>query len=62
MLLFVLARFDFVSILLSADVTVQDHRGLTPLHWAALQLDAQSLERLCMNIMDVDLSDGQGEK
>lgn len=46
----------------SADVSAQDRRGLTPLHWAALQLDVTSLERLCTNIMDVDLEDHKGEE
>lgn len=41
-------------------MSAPDHRGLSPLHWAALQLDARSLERLCLNLMDVDLEDHKG--
>jgi len=42
-----------------ADVTIADHRGLSPLHWAALQLDDLALSLLCCNIHDPDLYDNQ---
>jgi ankyrin repeat protein len=41
----------------NTDVTTQDSRGLTALHWSALQLDDESLEMLCSNVFDVDFRD-----
>ena len=44
----------------TADVTVADQRGLTPLHWTAMQLDADSLSLMCTQIFNVDLVDSIG--
>ena len=43
-----------------ADVTLQDSRGFTAVHWSALQLDAQALDTLCTHIVDIDELDGRG--
>ena len=41
----------------NADVTVPDSRGLTALHWAAMQLDHAALEMLCTHVFNVDIVD-----
>jgi hypothetical protein len=56
-------RLDTVARLLheaGCDVTIPDREGMNVLHWAALQLDAPILERLCENIFDADMPDNQG--
>jgi ankyrin repeat protein len=45
---------------LSADVTIKDRNGLTPLHWACLNLDDQALRTLCQHVHDTDLEDKHG--
>jgi len=40
----------------TADVTVMDKKGLTPLHWAAMQLDADSLALLSTQVTFNDSS------
>lgn len=43
-----------------ADSTMADGRGLTALHWAALQLDHQALSILCQHVVDIDTLDHKG--
>jgi hypothetical protein len=33
---------------------------LTPMHWAALQLDEQTLSILCTHVIDIDVLDRKG--
>jgi hypothetical protein len=46
--------------LAGANVIMEDARGLTALHWAALQLDEQALSILCEHVVDIDVADGKG--
>ena len=41
-------------------MTFKDSQGSSALHWACLQLDHLSLEKLCGNIFDTDLFDDRG--
>ena len=43
-----------------ADTTVEDSRGLTAIHWSALQLDAIGLDIICKHVVDIDVLDRQG--
>ena len=44
----------------SANVTVKDKLGLTPVHWAALHLDDATLGLLSTHLLSADLADHKG--
>lgn len=58
----ILRLHGIIRILLeaNADVTIADRRGYNALHWAALQLDYQSLSLLCGRVFTSDLEDLSG--
>ena len=41
-------------------MTIKDRSGLTPIHWACLNLDDKALSILCQHVHDTDLEDNHG--